>query len=545
MTRLIPALLVLTAMVARGYGLDFGLPLLSNLYVRPDESLVVVSAAELAARGGDPGHLNYPAFMMAALAAVFAPISVPFGDDPSRYFFVGRVFSAVCGSLLTLVVYRLARRWTPVSAAAGAALWYAVSPLAMREAHFAVTDTLLALMVTLAVWAASHWFARPASWRAAALCGAVVGLAAGTKYNGALLAPVFGLTLLWSTRGTPLGPRLVAVGAMSVSSVVTYFAANPSLIWQTDEVLAWFRVLARNTYQPRPDLAMPPEADRAVRGVGLLWMLPGAWIGALLALVGALSAIRGARRDASVWPLVAGTLGFVLLLAPTRALPLRYLAPLLPLTAVLMAFGLRTLPRPPVVALATVLAGLALTLPDTVRINLSLARKDSRTEAGRWIAANVPAGVPIVWLGDPEAEPQVVESAASIARRIQFVETRYGAAAARVIDRPYRLMQAAAAAHGPDARDVYRQPLLDEVPPGLVCVAWARYPLPMVRVDEAQVAAWTSGTVVAQASFGEEPSAPGLVLEPSDAFFLPMRLDRVYQPGPRLEVRLVHGAPRP
>lgn len=41
MTRLIPALLVLTAMVARGYGLDFGLPLLSNLYVRPDESLVV------------------------------------------------------------------------------------------------------------------------------------------------------------------------------------------------------------------------------------------------------------------------------------------------------------------------------------------------------------------------------------------------------------------------------------------------------------------------------------------------------------------------
>jgi hypothetical protein len=543
MTRLIPALLALIAFAARGYGLDFGLPLLSNLYIRPDESLVVVSAAELLARGGDPGHLNYPAFMMTALAAVFAPMTVPFGDDPSRYFLAGRVFSAVCGSALTLVVYGLARRWTPIGPAAGAALWYAVSPLAMREAHFAVTDTPLALLVTLAVWSAAHWFARPASWWAAVACGAVVGLAAGTKYNSALLAPVFGLAFLLTARGTPLVPRVGAILAMSAASVVVFFATNPSLLWRTDEVLAWFRVLAGNTYQPRPDLAMPPDVDRAARGVGLLWLLPGAWVGAALAGVGACAAIRRARQDASLWPLVAGTAGFVLLLAPARVLPLRYLAPLLPLSAVLMAMGLRALPRPPIVAAAVVAAGLVLTVPDTVRIDMSLAREDSRAEAGRWIAAHVPAGVPIVWLGQPEGEPQVIESAASIERRIQYVEALYGPIAARVIDRPYLLMQAASAAHGDHAREVYRHPALDRLPPGPVCVIWARYPLPMVRADEAQIAAWTRGRVIRQATFGEEPASPSVVLEPSDAFFLPMRLDRTYQPGPRLEVRLVDREP--
>lgn len=38
----------------------------------------------------------------------------------------------------------------------------------------------------------------------------------------------------------------------------------------------------------------------------------------------------------------------------------------------------------------------------------------------------MPPAVPVVWLSGPEAEPQFLESAASVGRRIEFAYRRYG-----------------------------------------------------------------------------------------------------------------------
>ncbi len=207
-------------------GLGFGLPLLSNFYIRPDESLLVVPAVELFARHGNPGHLYYPALMIETLAILFrfvhavaflvggaaSSLSRRFRDEPFSLLFRRPPLSAVSGAALTLLVYRLAIRWASPSVAAVVALWYAVSPLAVREAHFAVTDTPMSLLVACSLLAIARVFANDVDGRpaTAAWCGCVAGMAVATKYTAGIVLPAIALALLWGPGATGLTARFGA-----------------------------------------------------------------------------------------------------------------------------------------------------------------------------------------------------------------------------------------------------------------------------------------------------------------------------------------------
>jgi hypothetical protein len=550
--------LVALALAVRLKGLAFGLPLLSNYYIRPDETLVVIPAIELVARHGDPGHVNYPAAMMGlltvvyhALHAVLAPLGAAapsFGDDAggnlSRYFLAGRVVSALAGTLAAGVVYRIAVRFAAPLAAAFAALWYAVSPLAVREAHFAVTDTLLALLVSLAVLAAIRAIeAPPASKRCGLLaCGVVVGAAVATKYTAVVLVPAIGLALL---PAVGRGRRVRMAVEWGLAAGATFAVLNPWLIAHPGPLLAWIARIVHAIYVPRESLA---DAARATQGwPGLLdyaGLLPGGRIGAACAVAGAvLGLARWWRRgDARILPPVVATLAFVVLFAPASTLPFRYLAPLLPLAAVSAALALDVVSRrvPARLGVAVVVAigvaGIAATAPATWHLVRSLAMEDTRSEAGRWIDAHVSPSVPVVWLGSPESEPQLREAPASIRRRIAYVEGTYGPTAARVIERVYLLSMRVRAT---DGRQVFRNPRPADLDARLVCVVQAAYPSPTVTTDRAALDAWTRGRIVARAQVGA-PLPPGRhLLEPWDAFYLPLDLARPMQPGPRFDLFLV------
>lgn len=548
MTRALPVLVIAgVALTLRAYGLDFGLPILSNLYIRPDETLVVVSAVELVSRGGDPGHLNYPALMMNLLAMVFAvqqwivdaSTTVPeaFAAHPSRFFLVARWVSALAGALTAVAVLLAARVWTSTMVAMVAALWVAVSPLAVRESHFAVTDTLLALLVLLTTWSASRWIEQRDSRARLLWTATLAGLAAATKYNAGVMVPALAVVMLFLLPQVRWRARLAAAVTLCVVSLLVFLICNPMVVMRADALIEWLRVLVPMLYQPRPDLAVPPESAAGINIWTRLSLMPGGSIGAVLAFGGAMIAGARLRRDPSTAPLLAIILAFALLFAPTTVLPLRYLAPLLPLTALLAAIALQHLPLR--AALIAGAVGVVVTVPQTWRIDQSLAREDSRSEAGRWIAEHVPVGVPLIWLGAPEAEPQLQESAASLARRIGYVEDRYGAGAARVIDRPYLLLQADPAARRATAREVFRNVAPDTVDAPVLCVVSAEYPLPMIRTDAAMLSAWTRGHVEVEQVIGDDMIGAGAGLEPSDAFFLPLPIDRVYRPGPRITVRIV------
>jgi hypothetical protein len=276
---------------------------------------------------------------------------------------------------------------------------------------------------------------------------------------------------------------------------------------------------------------------------------PGGFAGLGLAIAGGVILLRTeARRRESLLIVVACALLAAPLL-PARVVPYRYLAPLLPLVAVLAGVGLTWFGAIPggrrrnaarlAVGVVLVIQGLL----TSARCNQLLTRMDTRSMCGQWIRQHVPTEVPVIFLGGPEAEPQVNETHRSILRRVDFVNRMYGTKAGSVISRFYRL-QLRNQPQTPDTGyECFRNPDPAEVTSRTICLVKPSYPLPSARCDPRKVSAFLRGTPILQAEFTSLKApdrTPAYELEPWDAFFLPYRpLHLVHRPGPHLTVWLI------
>jgi hypothetical protein len=242
----------------------------------------------------------------------------------------------------------------------------------------------------------------------------------------------------------------------------------------------------------------------------------------------------------------------VLFAAPllmARILPFRYALPAMPFVAVLAAHGLLALV--PGARWVTMLLAAACILPTAARAawtDAVLTREDTRSEAGRWIAAHVPVGVPIVLLGGPECEPQIAESRASIERRIDYVVNLYGAAGGAVVSELYRVQLEGPAGRSTPGHEVHRRPAAFEPTGRGVCLVVPSSPLPSPACPVAPLppafAAIARAATVRARFDALAPGAAGASVDAVDAFFVPFsRLWTVRRPGPNIEVMLVPPAP--
>ena len=166
-------------------GITFGWPLTSNLYIRPDESLVIVSGVT-----GAPSTYAYPALFLEIATVLFRMMggdpATRFGLDPSPYFVALRCVAALFGTLTIALVYLLARRVLSGAWPMLAALIYAVSPLAVRDAHYAATDIPSVCFQTAVVWFALRYVDAPPGRASREFwCAAPAGPSMNTKYAGA------------------------------------------------------------------------------------------------------------------------------------------------------------------------------------------------------------------------------------------------------------------------------------------------------------------------------------------------------------------------
>ncbi len=139
---------------------------------------------------------------------------------PEHLFAWTRALNAALGAMTILVVYRAGRRWGRWVALLAAALM-AVWPNHVRESHFALTDVPLTLLTTLVLVLSMRasetgrlvWFVA---------AGACVGLAAATKYGGAvaLVMPLVAAALAKSPPSSRAFGAVAAVGAAAVAFVV-------------------------------------------------------------------------------------------------------------------------------------------------------------------------------------------------------------------------------------------------------------------------------------------------------------------------------------
>jgi len=197
--------ILLLAFVLRVWGINFGLPFLYH----PDEGAVTMPALEILRTGNlRPIRLDYgslyiysltlldiPLFFYGVARGCFhSPADLPVFADYRQIgaysfpaiFLVGRVFTALLGSLTVLAVYLLGLRLAGRRVGLIAALLFAVVPLHVAHSHFSTTDVPMTCVLAWASVFIVGVFDRGA-WRDYFWAGLLVGLTASTKYPGGLV----------------------------------------------------------------------------------------------------------------------------------------------------------------------------------------------------------------------------------------------------------------------------------------------------------------------------------------------------------------------
>lgn len=189
--------IILIAAALRIFPVWFGLP---YLHARPDEAESISRAVGVLAGDLNPHFFHWPSLTFYVFAAGFGAVSSIrslVGIDPSLpvdvALIAARTLIAVAGTLTVIPLFRLGRRMAGQTVGLVAAGFLAVVPLHVRDSHFAMTDVLMTLLLTMCVGSLVVAYdkvgnaLRGGAQRQFALTGLLGGLATSTKYNAAVV----------------------------------------------------------------------------------------------------------------------------------------------------------------------------------------------------------------------------------------------------------------------------------------------------------------------------------------------------------------------
>lgn len=420
------AILVLAAWL-RVTGLGFGLPAVFN----PDEVAIMSRALGFAKGDLNPHNFLYPTFYFYVLfawvggsfaiswitgaAPSLAAFQTQFFVDPSSVYLAGRMLGVVCGVATVWLTWILGARLGGWRAGACAALFLAVAPTAVRDAHYVKHDVPVTLAIAVALIVLVR-LARvggepapdaPADADPSPLelvtAGAACGVAFSTHYYSVFLALPLALAVALrlgavgprraAAGGTALpGPRatalLAAWGWAAAGAIVVFFALSPFLL--VEPGTAWQDIVAnRQIVVDRASQLGSGPFPSAAAYARLLWHEGLGWRVLVVAVAGGL--VLSWRRPWSALLILAFPVAFLVFISHTVAAS-RYLNPVLPLLACLAGYALSR-----VTTSAGVTAALAVLLAwwpawQSHRIGTFFAQADTRTLAQQWIEASIPAG---------------------------------------------------------------------------------------------------------------------------------------------------------
>jgi 4-amino-4-deoxy-L-arabinose transferase-like glycosyltransferase len=163
------------------------------------------------------------------------------------FYLWSRVATATLGGATILLLYQAGMRWGARQALFAAGL-FAVMPLHVREAHFALTDTPLVFCVTLTLLLSLRAIEKPGFARMA-LAGATAGLCAGIKYNGlyAIAMPLVAVVMADGGNRKRMAGDLVTV---IVACVALFFVTTPYALLDLPQFLNGFGTQTR-AFVPR------------------------------------------------------------------------------------------------------------------------------------------------------------------------------------------------------------------------------------------------------------------------------------------------------
>jgi 4-amino-4-deoxy-L-arabinose transferase-like glycosyltransferase len=423
---LLLALIMTVALTLRLWGIGFGLPHRYHI----DEPPYVLAALRIAQ--GDLA-IVYPynspnifqfaltleyglLYVIGRLTGAFAStgdVATLYQTDPTIFYLLARGTSAVAGTITVWLAYLSGKRLYGTRGGVFAAILLGTAFIHVRDSHYAVTDTLISLLV-LACLFCSISYVGSGRLPTLALAGLVGGAAVGLKYLPApiLLAPALGI--LWRHAMPDVSRRwrltATSLGILAASALAGFLAAFPALLLSPSLFRQHVTLALGQAANPLGNLMIDTAPAWLYYGQTLLW---GLGVPLLIAASGGVG-LALARRDPAqiIWAIA--TVGYFVGICLVNTYFARYalplVAPLLVLAAGFLVFCSdylyhRLQGRIPALAVSTLLVSITVIYPTikAIRHDYLLVQTDTRTVAKNWIETNLPEGSRIVtqWFGPP------------------------------------------------------------------------------------------------------------------------------------------------
>ena len=382
-----------------------------------DEGHVMLVVMRLVRDGGwDPAWYTYPSLPLyaialparllaplygwlrgEALADAVPPLRVYELLEPPELLLFGRLLTLLASLAIVVLAGLLARRLAGDLAGGLAALAAALVPALVIRGGIVIVDTWAALFILACLLLTDRLVTSPRpTAAAAALAGAMGGLALASKYTGGLVAVAFVVVVLLAP--FPFRRKLLLLAAGGAGALLAAVAAMPALVLRPAGVRAAWQWLGVWYGGPQASVRFWPQAVRYAEWDQPLAAPELGWPFLLLAAAGLVVALadRHLARRVVGWAVYGAA--FVGLAARFPFQPFRNLLPLVAPAAVLAALALARLvgrlPGPRRAWSAAVALALIFVLgPPAVQYAQGRWQaRDSRTEALAWLAPRLRPG---------------------------------------------------------------------------------------------------------------------------------------------------------
>jgi 4-amino-4-deoxy-L-arabinose transferase-like glycosyltransferase len=322
--------------------------------------------------------------------------------DPTEVFVVARVVAAVLGTVAVWLTYLAGERlFNKTTALLGAAV-FGLAFLPIFYSHLALNDVPALAPVALSLYGVAGVL-RNGARRDYVIAGMGIGLAAATKYTGAITAVcLLAAAICDGAGGTPLKALRRLILALGCA-VLAFVAANPYAVLDFSAFHAGVTTQQALAGGSDPEkLGTTAASGTAFYFWTFTWGL--GWAPSIAALAGSAMLILR-RRLALAFVLLPAPIAFIIFMGDQQRYFGRWLMPVFGIIALLGAYGavetarwlIRTRRMPVVLAagaLAVVMLGQSLAA--AIHNDAVLSHADTRNVTRAWMVRHVPAGAKVV-----------------------------------------------------------------------------------------------------------------------------------------------------
>lgn len=422
-------------LAVRLIGINFGLP--EAIGARPDELVIIRHTLPFGTGDLNPHFFHYPSLWLYLLFILYGLYFLVFkllgyyqnpSDfacavllNPSPLILLARLSSAFFGIFSCYVIYRMFRDKDEIVGLIAGFL-FSLTYLSVQQAHFGTTDTamvgfgILALLFALRVFHYGYT-------KDYILSGVFAGLAASTKYNGALfLIPLITAFLL--RRKNELGSNQLKILFGLLSSVIAFFIGSPFILFD-------FSTFRNHLLKETSHLLKGATIELGTGWINFLRIGLRYGLGFPFLIFSCLAIIYlFVRRPRLAICLLSFPIIYYLVIGSGKAVYVRHLLPIVPFLGIVSAIFLKDLfsnPAGQIRPIGIVIGSLFIlsgSIQNIVGYLKVITQKDTRCQAAEWILKNIEKGSTIGWVGSAWSVPNLPFSQQEIDAR--FAETRIG-----------------------------------------------------------------------------------------------------------------------